>query len=79
MKRMISAWRLDLWGRDMLARIMGQTVIDRTRLTGTYDFDFEWPPESMYETPVDAEPASRLSIFAAIEQLGQSRGPSIFS
>ena len=54
----------------MLTRIMGQTVIDRTGLTGADDVDFEWSPESTYETPVDAEPSSRPSIFAFIQQFG---------
>lgn len=55
---------------DMLTRIMGQTVLDRTRLTGKYDFDFEWSPESTYQIPAESDPSDKPSIFTAIRQLG---------
>jgi len=55
---------------DVLTRIMGQTVVDATGLTGRYDFDFEWAPESTYQLPAGGDPSDKPSIFTAIQQLG---------
>jgi uncharacterized protein (TIGR03435 family) len=55
---------------DMLTRIMGQTVVDATGLTGNYDFEFEWAAESTYQMPAGGEPSDKPSIFTAIQQLG---------
>jgi uncharacterized protein (TIGR03435 family) len=54
----------------MLTRIMGQTILDETGLTGRYDCDFEWAPDSTHELPAGGEPSDKSSIFTAVQQLG---------
>ena len=67
----------------LLSQQLGRTVLDRTGLTGNYDFSLQWTPDegqpSAFKEPVggqgpgNAPPpdASGLSIFTAIqEQLG---------
>jgi uncharacterized protein (TIGR03435 family) len=74
-------------GRN-LAPSTGRLVIDRTGLTGRFDLDLEWTPDSMPTPPPPGAPPSVLppppadgpSLFAAIqEQLGlkleATRGP----
>jgi len=67
----------------MQRAIFGRAVIDRTGLTGRYDFDLEWNPD---ETQFDgvfkslAPNSTKPTIFTAIqEQLGlrleSTRGP----
>lgn len=63
-----------------LANAMGRTVVDRTGLTGKYDFQLDWAPEGLQgaASPAQADrgaPVARESegpsIFAALrEQLG---------
>jgi uncharacterized protein (TIGR03435 family) len=76
---------------SMLSQELHQTVIDKTRLTGKYDFELAWTPDQgsdpMFKGPEGAQPrtdsapdASGPSIFTAIqEQLGlrlqSSKGP----
>jgi uncharacterized protein (TIGR03435 family) len=66
---------------DMLSQQLGRTVLDRTGLTGKYDFTLEWKPEetapvfkgSDSGAPPNATPpdSSGPSLFTAIqEQLG---------
>jgi uncharacterized protein (TIGR03435 family) len=63
-----------------LANVVGRPVLDKTGLTGSYDFKLEWTPEaalsrnstsaSATEIPLASDPAS-ASVFAALqEQLG---------
>jgi uncharacterized protein (TIGR03435 family) len=57
---------------------LGRTVLDKTGLTGTYDFTLKWtpeePPGAMFKGPGDAPPAADAngpSLFTALEeQLG---------
>ena len=50
----------------LLSRFLRQTVLDQTRLTGSYDINLTWLPEN---APPDAPPGP--SIFTAVqEQLG---------
>jgi uncharacterized protein (TIGR03435 family) len=51
-----------------LSSLVRGPVVDRTGLTGTFDIDLEWAPESV--SPADAS-TDRVSIFTAVqEQLG---------
>ena len=67
-----------------LAVVVGRTVVDRTGLTGKYDFKLQWTPDTSQAMRSPDEPpadhASGPSIFSAIqEQLGlrleASKGP----
>jgi uncharacterized protein (TIGR03435 family) len=50
-----------------LAAASGRAVLDRTGLTGAYDFELRWTPS----LGADAPPADAVSIFTAVqEQLG---------
>ena len=66
---------------NRLSRQLGHTVIDRTDLTGKYDFKLEWArEEGAGDTAVRPADANRASIFTAIqEQLGlkleSAKGP----
>jgi uncharacterized protein (TIGR03435 family) len=52
----------------------GRYVVDKTGLTGRYDFDLRWTPD---DTPADSPLAGGPSIFAAVEeQLGLKLEPS---
>jgi uncharacterized protein (TIGR03435 family) len=66
---------------EHLSEIVGRPVIDRTNLTGKYDWKLEWTPDSM-TAGADALPQSGAgpTIFTAVqEQLGlkleTSKGP----
>jgi len=58
------------------ARILDRPVVDRTGLTGKYDFTLAWRPDQVGTRPADAPPLpaeieSRADIFGAMqEQLG---------
>jgi uncharacterized protein (TIGR03435 family) len=64
---------------NTLARLLGRPVIDRTGLTGRYDFDLEYSgddsngmrtmPAKIGATP-PAAPEPGVSIFSSIQQLG---------
>lgn len=67
-----------------LTSVVGRTVIDKTGLTGKYNFELKWTPEHGVQASTDngqADPEnSAPSIFTALqEQLGlklqSSRGP----
>jgi len=54
---------------DKLSQIADRPVVNRTGLTGTYDFDLEWAPTS---------DANGVSVFTAVqEQLGLRLEPSV--
>jgi uncharacterized protein (TIGR03435 family) len=59
---------------DLLRYATGRTVLDKTGLTGHYDFELRWTPD---DTPADSPNASGPSIFTAVqEQLGLKLEPS---
>ena len=67
-----------------LSVFVGRTVVDRTGLTGTFDYDLTWTPDPMLRAPADgnrpATDASGFSLFTALqEQLGlkleSAKGP----
>jgi uncharacterized protein (TIGR03435 family) len=59
---------------DFLRTPSGRTVIDKTGLTGRYDFELHWTPD---DTPADSPIANGPSIFTAVqEQLGLKLEPS---
>lgn len=59
---------------DSLRSPSGRTVIDKTGLTGRYDFELHWTPDN---TPADSPLAGGPSIFTAVqEQLGLKLEPS---
>jgi bla regulator protein BlaR1 len=73
---------------DMLARLVNRTIVDRTGLTGPFDFDLQWTPDQLTqgrgEPPLGAPPLAidpnGPSIFTAVqEQLGlkleSTKGP----
>ncbi len=49
---------------NQLGQVLGRTVIDKTGLTGNYDFKLEWTPD---QRPMEGPPA------------GDATGPSIFT
>ncbi len=54
--------------RNILEGPSGRYLIDKTGLTGRYDFDLHWTPD---DTPADSPLAGGPSIFTAVEeQLG---------
>jgi uncharacterized protein (TIGR03435 family) len=56
------------WLASALARPVGHPVLDNTGITGNYDFDLKYAPETTEQT---ADASSRPSIFTAVkEQLG---------
>ena len=57
---------------SMLSRQLGRTVIDRTGLTGNYDFTLRWSPDNSATSASEGAQADTLpSIFTAVqEQLG---------
>jgi uncharacterized protein (TIGR03435 family) len=59
----------------MLARMLGRTIVDKTGLTGSFDFQLEWTPDEAMQPPDAPKPAPSdmpgPSIFTALqEQLG---------
>lgn len=59
---------------DSLSYDAGRKVIDKTGLTGRYDFELHWTPDN---TPADSPLAGGPSIFTAVqEQLGLKLEPS---
>jgi len=67
-----------------LGQFVGRPVSDRTQLTGLFDFELKWTPDTIPQVPPDAPPLnidpSGPSIFTALqEQLGlkleSTRGP----
>jgi uncharacterized protein (TIGR03435 family) len=65
----------------MLQRDAGRRVVNKTGLTGNFDWDLTWTPEAFRQTPFDRERFPSLdpdgpSIFTAIEeQLGLKLQP----
>jgi bla regulator protein BlaR1 len=64
---------------------LGRPVINKTGITGVFDFEFEFSPEQAVETPGDApsEPSGAPSIFTALEKaaglkLDRAKGPGTF-
>ena len=71
---------------DWLTRQLSRPVLDKTGLTGTYDFTLEWTPDAASAPVLDAPNAVTLpgipgsSIFSALEQqlglkLESGKGP----
>ena len=69
---------------NILSQQLHQTVVDRTGLTGSYDFSLQWTPDNLPSPPPGAEASAPdpggPSIFTALqEQLGlkldSTRGP----
>jgi uncharacterized protein (TIGR03435 family) len=61
----------------LLRGILGRTVIDQTGLTGYFDFDFEWTPDSQHVSAGDPDQSSTAvdsgaptAVTAIQEQLG---------
>ncbi len=69
--------------RLMQRAILDRPVVDKTGLTGRYDFDLEWAPDETQfggEVPVASADAPSLPLFSAIQQqlglrLEATRGP----
>ena len=60
---------------EMLRYSTGRTVLDKTGLSGTYDYELHWTPEDT--SPADAANYSGPSIFSAVqEQLGLKPEPA---
>lgn len=60
--------------RNILEDPSGRYIIDKTGLTGRYDFELHWTPD---DTPVDSPLAGGPSIFTAVEeQLGLKLEPA---
>ena len=64
-----------------LSYVLEHTVVDKTGLTGDYDFDLKWTPEDAGPPNADASAGSGASIFTAVqEQLGlklqSTKGPT---
>ena len=60
--------------KNILEGPTGRYVIDKTGLTGHYDFELRWTPD---DTPADSPIANGPSIFAAVqEQLGLKLEPA---
>jgi uncharacterized protein (TIGR03435 family) len=64
---------------------LGRPVINKTGITGMFDFDFEFSPEQVVGVPGDApsDPSGAPSIFAALEKaaglkLDRAKGPGTF-
>jgi uncharacterized protein (TIGR03435 family) len=59
-----------------LSRNIRETVIDRTGLTGVYDFELQWTPDRLPPRPAGADPNEpvRLNSFVV-----DPNGPSIFT
>jgi uncharacterized protein (TIGR03435 family) len=52
----------------ILASAAGRPVLDRRKLTGTYDFELQWTPTLGTDTPAN----DAVSVFTAVqEQLGR--------
>jgi uncharacterized protein (TIGR03435 family) len=62
-----------------LVRQLGRPVVDKTGLTGRYDFEVSWTPD--FDSPAGAPPVNSdaPSIFTALQQLGlklqSTKGP----
>jgi uncharacterized protein (TIGR03435 family) len=71
------------FARLMQRAILDRPVVDKTGLTGRYDFDLEWAPDETQfggEVPVAPADAPSLPLFSAIQQqlglrLEATRGP----
>jgi len=61
--------------------VLDRPVIDKTGLSGKYDFDLEWAIEGTRlaggpSPPVEADSASKPDIFSSIQQLGLKFEPA---
>ncbi|HEY4089063.1 MAG TPA: TIGR03435 family protein [Bryobacteraceae bacterium] len=71
---MMKATKLPLSGlAASLARYVGRPVVNKTGITGDYDFDLKWSPDQ-------ASDATTPSIFAALQEIGlrlvSTKGPA---
>jgi uncharacterized protein (TIGR03435 family) len=59
---------------DTLANLLGERVVDLTRLSALYDLRLEWTPDASPQPPTEADTGAtepELSLFTALqEQLG---------
>jgi len=75
---------MDTLANSLAVLELGRTVIDKTGLSGTYDYTIEWAPEPHGAPPSDspnvpAEPIGEPALQALRDQLGlkveSTRGP----
>lgn len=63
-----------------LSQVLGRTVVDKTGLTGRYDFQLRWTPDELQEGGVQNGAEVWPSLFTAVKQqlglkLSAARGP----
>ena len=63
-----------------LTQAAGRTVLDKTGLTGKYDYTLKWTPDAVADAGADSGKAAAPPLFTALqEQLGlrldSTRGP----
>jgi uncharacterized protein (TIGR03435 family) len=51
---------------DLMARNLGETVVDRTRIKGVYDFELRWTSDDQNASGSDADAAP--SLFTALQE-----------
>jgi len=62
---------------DLLSNQLHRPVVDKTGLTGKYDFDLHWTPDSLSAAETAPSDASGPDIFTALqEQLGLKLNPA---
>lgn len=50
---------------QMLARVLGEVIMDQTQISGVYDFELRWSPEGQ-NSITDPDPAPTL--FTALQE-----------
>jgi uncharacterized protein (TIGR03435 family) len=51
---------------ELLARYLGEVVVDKSGIEGAYDFEFKWTPEDLAANSTDADSAP--SLFTAVQE-----------